>query len=65
MTVSYEELPWFPVRFFKFRASEELTSTTLEEVKKLQFTKRNEPDGVGTSGAIPVSYTHLTLPTKA
>ena len=52
MTVSYEELPWFPVRFFKFRASEELTSTTLEEVKKLQFTKRNEPDGVGTSGAI-------------
>tara|TARA_B100000427_G_C15340301_1_gene520866 strand:- start:155 stop:778 length:624 start_codon:yes stop_codon:yes gene_type:complete len=52
MTVSYEEHPAFPVRFFKFRASKELTSTTLAEVKKLQFTKRNEPDGVGTSGAI-------------
>ena len=52
MTIYYEECPAFPVRFFKFRASEELTTITLEEVKKLQFTRQNEPAGVGTSGAI-------------
>ena len=52
MTIRYEECPAFPVRFFKFRASEELTTSTLEEVKKLQFTRQNEPAGVGTSGAI-------------
>ena len=52
MTIRYEECPAFPVRFFKFRASEELTTSTLEEVKKLQFTRKNEPAGVGTSDAI-------------
>lgn len=39
----------FPVRFWTFHASEELTAGTLEKVKSLEFRSYNEPYGVGTS----------------
>ena len=39
----------FPVRFWTFHASEELTADTLEKVKSVEFRSYNEPYGVGTS----------------
>ena len=69
MRQRYDNVPLFPVRCFNFQASDVLVEDTLQKVKKLDYRRYNEPEGVGTSNDIhanpPVSYTHLTLPTKA
>lgn len=39
----------FPVRFFTFKASEELTADTLEKLQHIEYRRYNEPYGVGTS----------------
>ena len=42
----------FPVRFFTFKAPEELVADTLEKVQTLEFGRYNEPAGVGTTDQI-------------
>ena len=48
----YENVPLFPVRCFNFKASDALVEDTLEKVKKLDYRRYNEPEGVGTSNDI-------------
>ena len=49
MRQKYQTDHLFPIRFWTFRAPEELTLDALEKVKKLEFRRYNEPSGVGTS----------------
>ena len=52
MRQKYEDIPLFPVRCFNFQASDVLVEDTLEKVKKLDYRRYNEPEGVGTSNDI-------------
>ncbi len=52
MRQKYENAPLFPVRCFNFQASDALVEDTLEKVKKLDYRRYNEPEGVGTSNDI-------------
>ena len=52
MRQRYDNVPLFPVRCFNFQASDVLVEDTLEKVKKLDYRRYNEPEGVGTSNDI-------------
>jgi len=52
MRQKYQNVPLFPVRCFNFQASSSLVEDTLEKVKKLDYRRYNEPEGVGTSNDI-------------
>lgn len=52
MRQEYQTELFFPVKCYKFQASEDLRAETLEKVKTLQFKSFNEPAGVGTTNDI-------------
>lgn len=50
--MKYETDLLFPIRFFTFRAPEELTADTLEKLQHLEYRSYNDPGGVGTTDEI-------------